>query len=252
VDQAEVEALALELAHSMAATDRTVLLLDLDFTSETAVIGDGSGTSVATILGRIRQNGGASTAELESAFLEGVPVAPSLRIITSGTPSEEPADLVLTSSFNLLLATAKHQAEVVLAIVPESTAPEFAAVAERLDGLVAVAQVMKTQQKDLEPAINSGRLLGWVLLTPWRQPSAAWWLPGRGLERLRKRVKSTKQPSPSIEDAATQSASVRAARHKNQRRDAIERSRSDLGSEGEPRGVGGAVATDEADDRSLD
>lgn len=261
VDHAEVEALALDLAHSMAATDRTVLLLDLDFTSKTGGIDDWSGTSVATILGRMRQNGGVSTTELESALLEGVPLAPSLRIITSGTPSKEPADLVLTSSFDLLLAAAKHQAEVVLAIVPESTAPEFAAVAQRLDGLVEVARVVRTRQRDLEPAINSDRLLGWVLLTHWRHPSTAWWLPGTGWrERLRRRVKSTEQLSPSIEEAATESHSVRAprdgtgraARHRARPRGAIESPRTILESEGEPRDVGPAVVTEEADDRSPD
>lgn len=227
VEHPEVQALALDLAGSLAAADRSVLIVNLDFTADptdVTELGATAAPTVADLLEILRRDPEAGSLEIKKALADSIVLATRVRMLLAGTLGNgsrdkrhirhDPTDVFLTTAFKTLLDRTREQADVVLAVIPPLNDPATSVVRQRLDGVIAVCRVGRTRRVDLGLAGkrgDTGNLVGAVLLTRWRRRiplrrrvsmslASAWSPLRRGISRLvgRRRTSqndSTAEPS---------------------------------------------------------
>jgi Mrp family chromosome partitioning ATPase len=169
VKDAAVQELAADLATSIAASGREVLLVDTIFDSPSHLPEYGStGATLADMV--------ASTAtsedlreELKLALDDRDRVMSELLSVRAGQPDADPVDAVAGRRFRELLDVAAELVEAVILAAPQWGHPETDVLAQRLDHIVLVGRVGVTTAIDIEDAADSvstsrERPIGLVLL----------------------------------------------------------------------------------------
>jgi Mrp family chromosome partitioning ATPase len=127
-----VQALAADLASSMASAGSSVLIIDANFDSRSSLgryRGDGSAVSDVLSMSPMAAEFEASVSRtIESAQR----VAPGLAVIPSGPSPASPADALAGRQFRHLIAEGREVFDVVLVVVDEIDAPSAQVVLQRL------------------------------------------------------------------------------------------------------------------------
>lgn len=182
----EVVAVGLELARTLAASDRSVLILNLDFSAEASDAGL-QGSGVSDLVASVRRDPGSAPIAVKEALADAIVVAPRIRMVLAGSLGGDPSDVFVTSAFRTLLAETRNHADVVLVVLPPLYDPATELARQRLDGVIAVGSLGKTRRSELRETAGDGggQLAGAVLLTKWPQVG------------LRKRLVAKSAPSAS-------------------------------------------------------
>ena len=196
----ETRAVLSELAASLGATDRSILVIDVDFRPVPAATAAVGGVNLAGILdlGRIDQE--AANSQLKQVLNDAPDDHGTWRLLAAGSLSMDPADVIFARPFGRLLAEAVTHTDLVLIAIPESEAIVADALFQRLDGVVAVCRSRATRERDLASLASRledrrAELLGGVLLVGKRRRSGGRfsglnpkrWISSISLPRLRKR-----------------------------------------------------------------
>lgn len=192
VEHTEVQAVTYELAASLAAADRSVLILNLDFTPHPTyvtnlveILGGGprsllravTAPTVADLLEKVRTDPEAGSLEIKKAFAGSIVLAPRVCMLLAGSINEHPTDVFLTATFRAFLDQAREQADVVLVVTPPLNDPATEVLRQRLDGVIAVCRVGRTHSSDLGlsgKGRDFGNLIAGVILTRWRRTTPLW------------------------------------------------------------------------------
>ncbi len=136
VDDSEVSLLALDVGNRLAASDRFVLVIDLNF--DTTVHYEGSsGVTVAKLLQVMRNDRETGSDYFKETLIDGSE-ARKLRVVAPGSLIDDATDAVLTDGFVDLMATARDHFDVILAVMPPASAELTQALRQRVDGVMAV------------------------------------------------------------------------------------------------------------------
>lgn len=181
IDRRQVEELALMLADSVAAADRSVLYLDLDFTTPSEL--GGGGPTVAEMVAAGRSDPEAGRAFAKRSLSESAGAGSNPRVFASGTTFDDPSDVVLTGSFGRLMQVACQEFDVVIATVPGAGEPLTAALSQRLDWLIAVCAPGRSTRKKVtslgaDTSSTAAVLAGSVLVKGSRRRKAENSAPG--------------------------------------------------------------------------
>lgn len=178
VSKTEVEALVKDLGQSLAATDRTVLLLDLDFTTSMEDDTDPTTLSMAQLLRDVRRGGDADITRLKTALAESVIPHASFSMIPAGFTTEDPTDVVATAAFATMIQAAREQADIAVIVAPDITDTSAHAMLRKFDHVVVLMRAGRTRWPDFGAAIEHHRenLLGAVLMVG-REPRVRRWIP---------------------------------------------------------------------------
>jgi Mrp family chromosome partitioning ATPase len=168
VEAREVVAVALELARALAASDRSVLILNLDFSTAASDAGL-QGSGVSDLLASLRRDPGSGPVAVKEALADAIIVAPRIRMVLAGSLGGDPSDVFVTSAFRSLLGETREHADVVLVVLSPLEEPATELARQRLDGVIAVGRLGHTRRSDLRESAGNGggQLAGAVLLTKW-------------------------------------------------------------------------------------
>lgn len=160
IDREQVRFLALDVARRLAASDRSVVLLDLDFDFEFAYEQSLDGVSVAGLLSRVREDPTSGVEALEAALEHAAPGKGALNVIRAGRMNDDPTDLVLTDGFRILTDQARQHADLVMVMLPGAADPLTKSVSRRFDGMIGVCAVGVSRRSFLANVIPDGAVGG--------------------------------------------------------------------------------------------
>lgn len=170
----EHKAAVADLASSLAAVGKTVLLIDADFGSpSTFPEFESGGPTLARLLTVDADDAVFRVAVKET--LEGLrAVVPGLWGLSAGDLDRRPADVVGSRRFDALVRESKEIADIVLLVTPEAAEPATLTIAQRVDELFLVAKARSTTIPHLETVVDAlgsrrARFLGAVLLDRRRE-----------------------------------------------------------------------------------
>lgn len=185
IEPRHVRELAIELGRRLAASDLRVLVLDLDLDAASTAGDPSQYHSMTEFWAEIRRDPEAGADLLQRILADRFESAPStMCVIMAGAVQGESDDLVLTRSFATFLDVCRREADIILAVAPDSEASATQSLLQRLDGVIAVTGAgvsTRTQVIDLatNAAAGGARLIGSNLLTgSLRRDSRAAFLPG--------------------------------------------------------------------------
>ncbi len=136
VNDSEVSILALDIGNRLAASDRFVLVVDLNF--DTTVHYEGSsGVTVSKLLQVMRNDRETGNSYFKETLIDG-PEERKLRVVAPGSMIDDATDAVLTDGFVDLMSAARQHFDVILAVMPPASAELTQALRQRVDGVVAV------------------------------------------------------------------------------------------------------------------
>ncbi|NND04398.1 MAG: hypothetical protein HKN91_16600, partial [Acidimicrobiia bacterium] len=164
-----VQELAADLATSIAAADRKVLLVDAIFAKPSSLPEYSSpGPTLADIVTR-RETSADAWEELKQILDERDEVLPELLALPAGTLEGDPVDAVAGRRFRELLEVAKEFVEVVIVAAPGWGDSATDVLTQRLDNFVLVGRLGTTPAVDIDDAANElatrgASALGLVLL----------------------------------------------------------------------------------------
>jgi Mrp family chromosome partitioning ATPase len=166
-----VHALAADLAAGIALSDRSVLLIDLDFDHPSGLPEFGSGTTVANILPELDEDMEDGVSRIKRVLNEQPEVLPGLRGMRAGDGLEDPADALTGWRMQELLDQARGSADVVIVVGPEPHHPTSQELSHRVDGVILVCTAGKTTLPKIEQTVRElerrrASLLGIVLTKP--------------------------------------------------------------------------------------
>lgn len=173
----EHKAAVADLAASLAAVGRSVLLIDVDFGSASMFPEyDSGGPTVAQLL-TMNGDDAVFRVVLKETLEELRPVTRGLWGISAGSVSHRPADVVSGLRFDIVLAEAREMADIVLVVATEAADPATLTVAQRVDDIFVVAKSRSTTIPHLETVTRAldtrrARFLGVVVLDRRREPIA--------------------------------------------------------------------------------
>ncbi len=171
IEPQHVRELSIELGRRLAASDLRVLLLDLDLDAAPSQGDLSQYHSMTEFWSEIRRDPEAGADLLQRILADRFDASPStMCVIMAGAVQGESDDLVLTRSFAIFLDVCRQEADIILAVAPDSEASATQSLLQRLDGVIAVSGVgvsTRTQLVDLANNAQAGgaRLLGTTLLT---------------------------------------------------------------------------------------
>jgi hypothetical protein len=192
----ETRAVAAELAASLGAADRNVLVIDVDFRPVQAPIAAAGSITLAGILDLARVDQEAANSQLKQVLNDGPEDHGTWRLLPAGNLGVDPTDVILSRPFGQLLAEAVTHTDLVLVPVPEEGSATLSdSLFQRLDGVVAVCRSRFTRERDLVSLASRlvdrrAELLGGVLLVGKRSRSGGHlsrFNPRGGLSSLRAR-----------------------------------------------------------------
>lgn len=155
----DVQALAADLAGSMASAGDSVLMIDANLHSPVA-LGDFrvGGVSLAEIL-RLPPDAPEFTAVLDNAVEQAHVVRPNLAVIASGPPPDSPADALAGRQFRSLIAIAEARYDTTLVVVDDFGTPSAQAAMQRLRLGIPVIAPGSSTQADFNGLINDAERL---------------------------------------------------------------------------------------------
>jgi len=150
-DSQSVQALAADLATSVANAGTSVLLVDANYDSRSP-LGEYrvAGASLAGVLG-LDPDLPEFSAKVEHAVKAAQLIRPNLAVIPSGPVPSSPADLLAGRAFRRLIATAQEQYDLVVLVVDEFGTPAAQAAMQRVGRGLLVLQAGKSSA----PEVNS-------------------------------------------------------------------------------------------------
>lgn len=171
IDQRHVRELAIDLGRRLAASDLRVLVLDLDLDAAPTQSDLSQYHSMTEFWSEIRRDPEAGADLLQRILSDRFETAPTtMCVIMAGAAQGDSDDIVLTRSFGIFLDVCRQEADIILAVAPDSAATATHSLMQALDGVIAVAGVgvsTRNQVVDLASVAQAGgsRLLGTTLLT---------------------------------------------------------------------------------------
>lgn len=168
VQQVEVQALAADLAVSVAASGTRVLLIDAAFDHPSAMpeYGVDIPTLAGLISGRDDRDVGAAIKRALSDLGE---ILPDMRALRAGLEIADPADALAGPRLRTLLKTAAELEDLVIMALEPAGEPGSEVLSQRLDHIVLVARSQKTTKHEYRAALEdlserSAQLAGVALL----------------------------------------------------------------------------------------
>lgn len=164
----ELKAVAADLAASIAAIGRSVLLMDADFDSESNFAEYGtSGRTLAELLS-VWAESSVMRVMVKEALEDIEPVAPGLRGLSSGSTDRRPADVLAGPAFDVVTEAAREMADVTIIAGPPATDPAMLTLAQRLDYTLVLAKARSATIAQTEAAAEAlesrrARFLGVIL-----------------------------------------------------------------------------------------
>lgn len=171
IEQRHVRELAIDLGRRLAASDLRVLVLDLDLDAAPAQGDLSQYHSMTEFWSEIRRDPEAGADLLQRILADRFETAPTtMCVIMAGAVQGDSDDIVLTRSFGIFLDVCRQEADIILAVAPDSEATATHSLLQALDGVIAVTGVgvsTRNQVVDLATIAQAGgsRLLGTTLLT---------------------------------------------------------------------------------------
>jgi hypothetical protein len=143
----DVRLFAADLAASIAATDRNVLLIDATFTGGVPIAEYGTGSVTLTDIVAVDDR---------KAALRGVAeTMDCLRGLPSGSGGGDPADLVAGVKFSGLLEDAASMGLVVIVAIPAPDSAVSEGLAQRLDQMLIVGRAKKMTARSLMAVVDA-------------------------------------------------------------------------------------------------
>ncbi len=215
----DVQALAADLAGSMASAGDSVLIIDANLHSHVA-LGDFrvGGVSLAEIL-RLQSDAPDFAAAVDNAVGQAHVVRPNLAVIPSGPPPDSPADAVAGRQFRSLIASAESRYDTTLIVVDDLGTPSSLAAMQRIGHSIVVTAPGSTTETEINGLIGEAvrlriNIAGAVLMRKHRRFN----LPflGRVLEE-------EASPAPDTDESSIASPMVRLANYSvpDERRTAV-------------------------------
>jgi hypothetical protein len=164
----ELKAAAADLAASLAAVGRSVLLVDADFDSESGLPEyGGSGPTLAELLS-VWAEISVMRVMVKEALEDIEPVVPGLRGVTSGYTDRRPADILAGPGFDVVMDAAREVADVIVVAGPLATDPAMLTLAQLLDYTLILARARSASISRVEAAVSAlesrrARFLGVLL-----------------------------------------------------------------------------------------
>ena len=171
IDQRHVRELTIDLGRRLAASDLRVLVLDLDLDAAPPQGDLSQYHSMTEFWSEIRRDPEAGADLLQRILADRFETAPTtMCVIMAGAVQGDSDDIVLTRSFGIFLDVCRQEADIILAVAPDSAASATHSLLQALDGVIAVTGVgisTRNQVVDLATIAQAGgsRLLGTTLLT---------------------------------------------------------------------------------------
>ncbi len=151
---AAVQELAADLASSVAASDRKVLLVDAVFSSPSELPEYDSGGKTLAEIVSFRVASEDASADIKRFIGDREPVAPELLAINAGHLTADPADVLAGRRFRELLDVARELVEVVIFATPHWGDPATDVLTQRLNHFVLVGRAGRTSAVDLEDVVD--------------------------------------------------------------------------------------------------
>ncbi len=180
-----VHALATDLAVSMASAGSTVLLVDADFASDSAVaeyrVG---GPSLSGILALNPESMGFERA-VSSAVVDSLFVRPGLAVVPAGPPPASPGDALAGRQFRGFLEEATKHFDVIVVAVGDMASPAAQVAMQRLRRSILVLSPGRAKAPQVNGLVfdvvqRQVAILGAVFLE--RSERAVWGIPDRQVE----------------------------------------------------------------------
>ncbi len=180
-----VHALATDLAVSMASAGSTVLLVDADFASDSAVaeyrVG---GPSLSGILALNPESMGFERA-VASAVVDSLFVRPGLAVVPAGPPPASPGDALAGRQFRGFLEEATKHFDVIVVAVGDMASPAAQVAMQRLRRSILVLSPGRAKAPQVNGLVfdvvqRQVAILGAVFLE--RSERAVWGIPDRQVE----------------------------------------------------------------------
>ena len=151
---ADVQALAADLAGSMATAGDSVLLIDANFDSRTALgeyrVG---GLALADVL-RLRPEAPEFVASVQMAVEQAYVVRPGLAVIPSGPPPGSPADALAGRQYRALIEAAEAKYDTTIIVVDDFGTPSAQAAMQRVRHGILVTTPGATTEADVNGLIE--------------------------------------------------------------------------------------------------
>jgi hypothetical protein len=145
----DVQMLAVDLAGSMASAGESVLLIDANFDSRTALgeyrVG---GASLADIL-RMQPESPDFDSAIDSVVAKAHVIRPGLAVIPSGPPPGSPADALAGRQYRSLIASAADRHDVTIIVVDDFGAPSSQVAMQRLHHGILVTTPGRATETEL-------------------------------------------------------------------------------------------------------
>ena len=156
----QVRMLMLDVAHRLAASDRSVVLIDLDFALEYAYEDSVDDVSIAGLLSAVRENPKTGLAPLDEAMKDAAPGKGAMHLIRSGRTDQDPTDLVLTEGLRTLTDRLRDHADLILIVLPDAADSLTKTVSRRFEGMIAVCSAGKSRRSLLANVIPNSAVGG--------------------------------------------------------------------------------------------
>lgn len=155
----DVQALAADLAGSMASAGESVLLIDANFETRSA-LGEYkvAGRSLADIL-RLDPDAPGFNAAVEIAVEEASVIRPGLSVIPAGPPPASPADALAGRQYRSFIAAAERQYDTTILVVEDLGSPSSQAAMQRARHSIVVTTPGTTTQSELSELLAGAQRL---------------------------------------------------------------------------------------------
>lgn len=154
IRSADVQALAADVAGSMATAGDSVLLIDANFESRTALgeyrVG---GFSLADVL-KLRPEAPEFAASVQTAVEQAYVVRPGLAVIPSGPPPASPADALAGRQYRALIEAAEARFDTTIIVVDDLGTPAAQAAMQRVDHSILVTSPGSTTEAEINGLIE--------------------------------------------------------------------------------------------------
>lgn len=159
ISSEDVNALTADLAGSMASAGDSVLLIDANFDSRSALgVYRADGYSLSEIL-RLHPESPDFSAYIDVAVEQAHVVRPGLAVIPSGPPPGSPADALAGRQFRSLINAAEAQYDVTILVVDDFGTPSSKVAVQRLRHAIIVTSPGSTTETEMNGLLDEAHNL---------------------------------------------------------------------------------------------
>ena len=159
ISSADVQALAADLAGSMATAGDSVLLIDANFESRSA-LGEYrvAGMALAEVL-RLQPEAPDFTKQVNAAVEQAYVIRPGLAVIPSGPPPGSPADALAGRQFRSLITAAEEKYDTTILVVDDFDTPSSQVAMQRVRHGILVTTPGATTETEINGLLDDAERL---------------------------------------------------------------------------------------------